>query len=373
MNNKNKPIWWIVGVAVVFVAIVLLAQWRSVPSPSASSNAPIKIGVILPLTGDLSVTGEKMYDGVRLAAAQASSSIQFVYEDDHSDVTTGVTAANKLLSVDKVDILVGLYNPDETQAVAPIAKTAGKEIFTTNFCDSAFVPLTNVFCGYPGAASQLATAIPMIQKKGLKKFALVDSNSSFGIDSKNSMSAMVGQLGGRVVMNDFLPISPTRDYQPEALKVMKSGADTIFTATDDPADALTLVKDLANLGFKGTRITFVDTDDKYLAQFGASADGTFTPGIAPSDFAPDFTAAYKTKYNASPDYAGALGYDFIRDITGALAANNWSVDAVASSVVSYKYSNPAISGFQFMPDRTVSYTMELWEAQNGHYAKAAGY
>ena len=370
MSKISRIVWWVLGIVVVVGLVAWGVSKNSGPSGGAHQ---IKIGVILPLTGDLSVTGEKMYNGVQLAAAESPSNVRFVYEDDHSDVTTGVTVATKLLSVDKVDLLVGLYNPDEAQAVAPVAKAAGKEIFTTNFCDSTFIPLTNVFCGYPGAAGQLATAIPLIQKNNLKKFALVDSNSSFGIDSKNAMDALVAAQGGQVVLDDFLPTSPTRDYQTEALKVMRSGADTVFTATDDPADALTLVKDLYDLGFKGTRITFVDTDDKYLAQFGASANGTFAPGIAPSDFAPDFTSAYQAKYNVAPDYAGALGYDFIRSITGALAANNWDIGTVASSVVAYNYSDPAIGNFKFLPDRTVSYTMELWEAQNGHYAKAPGY
>ena len=368
----NKKIWWIVAAVIVVIAVIAVIVKGRNRTNLAKENV-IRIGVILPETGDLSVTGEKMFNGVQLAAANAPSNVQFFYEDDHSDVTTGVTAANKLISVDNVDLLVGLYNPDEVQAVAPIAKAAGKEIFTTNYCDDTFIPLTNVFCGYPGAAGQLATAVPLIQKDHLKRFALVDSNSSFGIDSKNAMTALVAQQGGRVVLDDFLPTSPTRDYQTEALKAMKSGADTIFTTTDDPADALTLVKDLSNLGFKGTRITFVDTDDKYLAQFGASANGTFAPGITPSNFAPDFTAAYQTKYNVAPDYAGALGYDFVRSITGALAANNWNVGTVASSAVAYQYADPAITNFKFLSDRTVSYDLELWEVVNGHYEKAPGF
>lgn len=376
-KRSNFPFMSNKRIVELVVAVVLMAGivWWGVAQIKISNHATnqIVMGVVLPLTGDLSVTGEKMYNGMRLAETELPQNIKIVYEDDHSDVTTGVTAANKLLSVDKVDILVGLYNPDETKAVAGIAKAAGKEIFSTNFCDSAFVPLENVFCGYPGAAGQLATAVPMIQKKNLKKFALVDSNSSFGIDSRDAMKTIAEQVGGTVVLNDFLPTSPTRDYHTEALKVMQSGADTIFTATDDPSDGLTLVKDLYNLGFKGTRITFVDTDDKYLAQFGVSANGTFAPGIAPSNFSLSFTGAYQAKYKVAPDYAGALGYDFVKSIAGALAVNDWNVGKVANSVIAYHYADPAITNFHFLSDRTVSYQLELWEAQNGHYAKAMNY
>jgi ABC-type branched-subunit amino acid transport system substrate-binding protein len=375
--KTNKGIWWAIGIVViVFVVVVSLVQRHSASAPTVASNgvgAPIKIGVILPETGDLSVTGEKIYNGVLLAAAQLPSNVQLIYEDDHSNVTDGVTAATKLLDVDKVDMIIGTYDPDETIAIAPLAKAQGKYVFSFSYCDDRFATLDNVFCGYPSAAKQLATAIPLIQKQNIKKIAMVDSNSGFGIDSKNAMNAMASQLGYSVVLDDFLPTSATRDYQTEALKVMKSGADAVFTATDDPADALTLVKDLHALGFKGTRITFVDTDDKYLAQFGAAAEGTFAPGIAPSDFSQAFTTGYQAKYNSAPDYTAALGYDFIRDINGALVANNWSLTNIATSVIVYQYPDPAINSFQFLPDRTVNYAMELWEAQNGHYAKAPGY
>ncbi len=368
-NNMNKKMMWWAIAAIAVIVVVLAVASRS----DNASGKTIKIGVILPLTGDLSVTGEKMYNGVRLAADKLPANVKLIYQDDHSNVTDGVTAATELLNVENVDMILGVYNPDETIAVAPLAKAKGRQVFSTNFCDDAFVKLGNVFCGYPNAAKQLMTALPMIKKVGIKKFALVDSNSSFGIDSKNGMNAMAGQGGYQVVMDDFLPSSPARDYHTEALKVVKSGADAVFAATDDPADSLTLMKDLYTLGFKGTRITFVDTDDKYLAQFGASANGTFAPGITPSSFAPDFTAAYQTKFNVAPDYAAALGYDFVRSITAALEANHWSADGIAGAVVSTSYADPAITGFHFLSDRTVDYQLELWQAQNGHYAKATGY
>jgi len=145
---------------------------------------------------------------VLLAASQAPANVQFIYEDDHSDVTTGVTAANKLLSVDNVDMLLGLYNPDEVKAVDPIAKTASKEIFTTNFCDTAFVPLDNVFCGYPGAAGQLATAIPMIKAQNLKKFALEEDEVTLG----SGASCQI-KLSGMFVGKEHAKIVRTKDGQ----------------------------------------------------------------------------------------------------------------------------------------------------------------
>ena len=135
MSKTQKTIWWTLGIVVV---VCIVAWGISKNSGSNSGAHQIKIGVILPETGDFSVTGEKMYNGVLLAAAELPSNVQLVYEDDHSDVTTGVTAATKLLSVDKVDMLIGLYNPDEVQAVAPIAKAAGKKSLPPTFATALY-------------------------------------------------------------------------------------------------------------------------------------------------------------------------------------------------------------------------------------------
>ena len=132
MSKTQKIVWWAVGVVVV-VGVVWWGIARNIGSKSSSHQ--VTIGVILPLTGDLSVTGEKIYNGVLLAAANAPSNVKFIYEDDHSNVTDGVTAATKLLNVDNVDMIMGTYESDETIAVAPLAKAQGKEIFSFSFCD----------------------------------------------------------------------------------------------------------------------------------------------------------------------------------------------------------------------------------------------
>ena len=178
--------------------------------------------------------------------------------------------------------------------------------------------------------------------------------------------------GGQVVLDDFLPTSPTRDYQTEALKVMNSGADTIFTATDDPADALDARKGSLPILASRERESHSSIPMTNISRSSIlRPTARLRPASRRAISRLISQRAFQAKYNIAPDYAGALGYDFIRSITGALAANNWDIGTVASSVVAYHYADPAITGFQFLPDRTVSFQLELWEAQNGHYAIGA--
>jgi hypothetical protein len=124
-----------------------------------------------------------MYQGVQVAQAELEKDgVTFVVEDSHSKPTDAVSAASKLLNVDKVDVILGTYSPDETIAVAPLALKANKDVFSFSFCSDSFLKLTNVFCGYPNADKQLDTVVPMLQKKGIKTMALIDGIQVDGND-----------------------------------------------------------------------------------------------------------------------------------------------------------------------------------------------
>jgi branched-chain amino acid transport system substrate-binding protein len=357
----------IVGILVVILVIVGGIYFFKNKSTS-NNGTGLKVGVILPLTGDLSITGEKMYQGVQVAQAELEKDgVQFVVEDSHSKPTDAVSAAQKLLSVDKVDVIIGTYSPDETIAVAPVALKAGKDVFSFSFCSDSFLPLTNVFCGYPNADKQLDTAVPMLQKKAIKTMALINGNSDFGQQSRDGMVRKAGTVGYTIVYNDLVS-SGAGDYRTFATKIIAAKPDAVFTAMDNPTDALEIIKELKQLGFKGTAITFVDPDNKNLAKYGQYGEGTFAPGIAPSKFSTAYTNAFKAKFNSEPDYASALGYDMTTYVVKAMQANPGK-DATTAAL-SYSYKNPAITNFSFLPDHTVVYQMELQMAKNQQYVKA---
>ncbi|MEI6843093.1 MAG: ABC transporter substrate-binding protein [bacterium] len=357
----------IVGILIVILVIVA-GVWMVKNKPATTTVASLKVGVILPLTGELSVTGEKLFQGVQLAQAELEKNgVKFVVEDSHSKPTDAVSAASKLLNIDKVDVIVGTYSPDETIAVAPLALKANKDVFSFSFCSDSFKPLTNVFCGYPNASIQLDTVVPLIQKKGIKTMALIDANSDFGMQSRDVMLAKAGTVGYTVVYNDLAP-NGKGDYRTFATKIIASKADSVFVTMDNPTDALEIVKELRQLGYKGTAITFVDVDNKNLQKFGTFGEGTIAPGIAPSQFSEAFTTAYKTKFNTTPDVVSAMGYDITKYVVQAIQAE--PTKDVTTATLDYAYPNPAITNFKFLSDRTVVYQLELQMAKNQQYVKA---
>ncbi len=364
METRSKRLVWGLVVVIIFGSL-----WFFTSKSPKQEMRPMKIGVILPLTGSVAVSGEKLLQGVQLAEKDLDpKKFTFVIEDDHTKTADGITAAKKLLEVDKVDVLIGLYIPDEVVAVSPLAQAKGVTIFSASYCSDAFKDLTNVFCGYPGVLDQLRTALPAIKDKNIKTVALVNTNDDFGISSRDGMVALASE-GYSVVLNELVPFE-SKDLKTQAAKVINSKADAVFMASGDTAQAFTLMKLLSEQGYKGMRITFVDINKKALADFGASVEGTFAPGMAPSQFSADFTQKYTQDYGKAPeDYVPALGYDITKEVTGIMQMKGFDPKSFVSQAINYKYQNSAITGFGYKPDRSNIFGLELWTVKNGDYVK----
>jgi branched-chain amino acid transport system substrate-binding protein len=77
-------------------------------------QAPIKIGVPLPLTGGLAGAGNQLLWGIQYAAGEVNDAgglfgrkIELVVEDTKGEPNTTASVAAKLASQDKVDAFVG--------------------------------------------------------------------------------------------------------------------------------------------------------------------------------------------------------------------------------------------------------------------------
>jgi ABC-type branched-subunit amino acid transport system substrate-binding protein len=102
----------------VIVIIILLGILYGVNrKPIApTTKEPIKIGAILPLTGEAAVWGENVKTGIELAKEGINKKggingrkIEVIYEDGQCDSKTGVSAVQKLITVDKFQVIIGEY------------------------------------------------------------------------------------------------------------------------------------------------------------------------------------------------------------------------------------------------------------------------
>ncbi len=119
MSNTTK---WVIGVIIV-VAII----WFGYSAIKTKEVSSIKIGAILPMTGDLATYGGGIKNAAELAVENSGlkDKIQLVVEDDHSCVPAdAVGAAQKLINLDKVNGILGAVCSSAVLSVAPITEKA---------------------------------------------------------------------------------------------------------------------------------------------------------------------------------------------------------------------------------------------------------
>ena len=89
----------------------------------------VKIGAILPLTGDAAQYGKACRCGMDLAVKQLNAqggvlgkTLCIIYEDSQAVPSTAVSAINKLIAVDGVKLIIGDMFSSPTLAIAPIGQ-----------------------------------------------------------------------------------------------------------------------------------------------------------------------------------------------------------------------------------------------------------
>jgi branched-chain amino acid transport system substrate-binding protein len=115
---------------ITLIGLLLIALFTIIFNACNNSTQTdnIKIGVILPLTGKFAVIGEGEKKGIEMAIDSlkkkfSNKKIEVVFEDFASETKNAVTAANKLISVDKVDAII-TSTTAAAEAVSPIVEKA---------------------------------------------------------------------------------------------------------------------------------------------------------------------------------------------------------------------------------------------------------
>jgi len=112
-----------------FLSVIIVLGLVFGLSGCSKGDAPIKIGVLLPLSGSQANFGEMEKNSYELAKTEINNAggingrmIEFVYEDDLGKPDVGRSGAEKLINVDNVPMIAGGYSSSVTFAAAAVAQ-----------------------------------------------------------------------------------------------------------------------------------------------------------------------------------------------------------------------------------------------------------
>jgi branched-chain amino acid transport system substrate-binding protein len=339
--------------------IIALAMCVMVFGPAvAIAQTPVKIGMLVPLTGVFTRNGREALDGTRLYLDEIGwkvngRTIELLVEDDEGKPDVGLTKARKLVERDAVHMLKGIVSSAVGLAVAAYAKDRKVPLIASaDFGVSALTvpgPLLNPYVfrwSQSGTGPGQAAADWAYKSAGWRKMVMVGSDFVGGLEVNGSFARVFCSLGGRVVQELWPPLG-TADFAPFLTQIDRSAdAVAVFAAG---ADGLRFARQYIEYGIK---LPLMDifaqaTDEANLAGFGEAAIGWYSAihYTAALDTAENkrFIAAWDKKYHRVPFDNAADGYVGAKAIVEAIKAVNGKVedkDAFMGALRKLEFDSP---------------------------------
>jgi branched-chain amino acid transport system substrate-binding protein len=234
----------------------------------AGAADPIKIGVIYPLTGSSAAAGAYQSAGVKIAADKINAEggilgrpVELLVEDGANDPAQSVSAAEKLVTRDKVDAMIAAWGSSPTLAVsASVTKKYGvPQVVDT--ASSVKVTMKDgkrpnpwLFRISPTSRMEAQSVAPyLVSKMGFKKVALMPVNNDWGRGAAKEFAEVVKKTGGEVVATEIIN-GDQNDFLNQLTKIKAAGADSIIVTTDLAQISL-ILKQYQALGMKQKILT----------------------------------------------------------------------------------------------------------------------
>ena len=178
----------------------------------SDAAAPIKVGLLEDVSGDLAMFGIPKLHGSQLAVEEVNAGggvlgrpLELIHLDPQGDNARYQEFARRLLQRDKVDVLIGGITSASREAIRPIVDRQKTLYFYTNqyeggVCDASMISVGAV------PEQQLSTLIPWMVEKFGKRVYTVAADYNFGHLSAEWGRSILKPLGGEVVGEEFIPL-----------------------------------------------------------------------------------------------------------------------------------------------------------------------
>jgi branched-chain amino acid transport system substrate-binding protein len=340
-------------IGAVVAIIVIGGIWYGLTQKPQEAGT-IKIGVLGDLTGDYASLLRGAVEGVQVAVDDLQNTtnrkIELIIEDQKScDVKETVTIMNKLVNVDKVDMIVGGTCSSTTIAAAPIAESS-KTVMISPVSSAPSITTAGdyIFRTYVTDTQRAQEGANLAYELGYRNAAIITNNTNEAFVQVNEIAKdQFLSLGGSVVLEE--KTNSTTDFRTQIAKVKDQSPDVIILAFGPNTIGL-FAKQMLEAGLKTQIIVPLETpEDKQVIETGGSAvDGIIyvMPGNPPqSEQYLSFEDKYKEKFNSDdvPQYA-AEAYDATILGVRAILASDGTKEDIKNKLYEVSKTYEGVSG-----------------------------
>ena len=310
-------------------------------------SAPIRIGMVLPVTGPAADSGKYALTGAKIALDRVnkaggvlSRQVELVTEDDQTTNPGAVLAFSKLAAQPDIVAFLGSIRSTQTHAMAPDILKTGKPVCFGG-TDPALTKLGNpwLFRFRPNDSySGRVIAAYGVETLGKKNWAVVHSTDAFGTGGAKALTAALGKAGAAIAIDQGYP-NQSQDFTPVVLAIKSSGADVIGSYFTFDNDLAIFARQLRQLGvtipWVGSASIIVAGAVKLAGPALYGSYGVADYAVDSSPEAKEFAKLYGAVSNVPPDNYSSWTYDAIGVLCAAIAkAGDTDPDKIRAAILS---------------------------------------
>ena len=290
--------------------------------PALAASAPLKVGLILPMTGPFASTGRQIDAAVRLYLRQNNASfagrpVEVLLKDDGNVADTTRRLAQELVVNDKVAVLAGFGLTPLALAAAPIATRGKVPQVVMAAATSSITEASPFIVRTSQTVPQVAAPLGQwTATNGMRRVVTVVSDYGPGLDAEKWFKETFQQAGGQVPESLRVPLA-NPDFAPFLQRARDASPDAVFIFVPSGAGAV-FMKQFAERGLREAGIKLIGlgdvVDDDILNGMGDPALGVITSQHYSAAHEGEenrrFVAAFKAANDGMrPNFMAVGGYD----------------------------------------------------------------
>jgi branched-chain amino acid transport system substrate-binding protein len=308
--------WPLVGVLLAVMLALTLSCAKKEPQE-------MRIGAVLPLTGDAALAGVNTREGIALAVDELNSRggidgarIKVLYEDTQADPKVGVAAITKLISVDHVPYVIDNSISSVTLAMAPIAEKNRVVLLATGATaptiSEAGEYIFRIWNSDDLEGREMARYA--IDSLRIAKVAVLYTNNDYGVGLKNVFHRELRERN--LDLSAAEPFEQgEQQYRSHLTKLMAARPGAIYVVGYSK-DCIKILQQARELGYRGIWLGTTVMLDPTVIDMAKKADfEVYYPIPVPPDTSSppvsSFRKKFLAKYQKEPPALSDVGFDAI--------------------------------------------------------------
>jgi branched-chain amino acid transport system substrate-binding protein len=363
---------------------------------NAWSQETIKIGGLLETSGFIASLGQPGLEGAMLAVEQinakggiAGKKLELININTESDNTKTVSAVKRLTEQDQIVAIVGPMNSGSSFASADTVQRSETALISNGGSRGIVLPAAEkkwIFLAPLTDVLVQSIMLSDMKKKGIKKIALLNSDTPFGTSGREQLEKNAGSYGVTIVMQQTFA-NDDKDITPQLTKIRGSDAEATVIWATGPGLAIS-VKNHRQLGIKSpVYLAHSANDFNFLRLAGEAANDVLIPSskiyVVDSLSADDpqkpvlqaFVKDYQAKYGKLPATFAGNGYDATMMIAEAIRKAGTDRAKIRGAIEGLKNHVGVTAIYSYSPEDhfgAQADSVVMLEVKDGKFALAPG-